>query len=391
MSRAAARRWLRRASSTNRPSAAGRCARRRDRAGEVRARPARLEHAEHRLLFRRAGARCARHPRRRRRGRSSTSGIIVERGRQALRAPRAGRIGRRRRSPRRPAAWILARPRADPAEGTPIRSGKKGPSRNRRKVLAQHGRGEVAAGDDEGGADRFAQLHAASSAGWPIRAPPLRRRWRRRHRAGRAVRSLSVSMPAPPSISALSKRLGPPFRQLESPFAARRSRRREWPRATARRRRGCAGGRSGASRPRASSTAPSNATLPAAMMAMRSHRRSAWAMTWVEKMIVRPRRLARADQLLELALVDGVEAGEGLVEDDQPRLVDDGAEQLHGLRHALGQGPDRLARPVAEAVGSGEQLDARGGPRERQAAQRAHEGDRPRGLIAGYRPRSSGR
>ena len=57
-----------------------------------------------------------------------------------------------------------------------------------------------------------------------------------------------------------------------------------------------------------------------------------------------------ADQLLEPALVDRVEAGEGLVEDDQPRLVDDRPEQLDGLRHALGEGADRLLRPVAKAV-----------------------------------------
>ena len=60
-------------------------------------------------------------------------------------------------------------------------------------------------------------------------------------------------------------------------------------------------------------------------------------------------RLA-ADQLLEPCLVDRVEPRKRLVEHDQPRLVDDRAEQLDGLRHALGQSADRLLRPFAEAV-----------------------------------------
>ncbi len=63
-------------------------------------------------------------------------------------------------------------------------------------------------------------------------------------------------------------------------------------------------------------------------------------------------------------------------------LVDDGAEQLDGLRHALGQGADRLSRPFAEAV-LGEQFVGAAAPfGERQAAQRAHEGDR---LARGHR------
>ena len=86
-------------------------------------------------------------------------------------------------------------------------------------------------------------------------------------------------------------------------------------------------------------------------------------------------RLA-ADQLLEPRLVDRVEPGEGLVEDDQPRLVDDRAEQLDGLRHALGQGADRLLRPVAKVVLIEQRVGAAAAFGERQAAQRAHEGDR---------------
>ena len=111
------------------------------------------------------------------------------------------------------------------------------------------------------------------------------------------------------------------------------------------------------------------------MIAIRSHSRSAWAMTWVEKMIVTPFSARLADQPLELALVDRVEAGEGLVEDDQARLVDERAEQLDGLRHALGQGADRLLGPFAEAVLLEQFVGAAPRRRQRQAAERAHEGD----------------
>ena len=94
------------------------------------------------------------------------------------------------------------------------------------------------------------------------------------------------------------------------------------------------------------------------------------------------RRLV-ADQMLEPALVDRVEAGEGLVEHDQLRLVDDRAEQLDGLRHALGQALDRLVDIVAEAVLAEQDLGALAPDLERQAAQRAHEGDRLAAVIAG--------
>ena len=93
-------------------------------------------------------------------------------------------------------------------------------------------------------------------------------------------------------------------------------------------------------------------------------------------MIVAPARGLAADQLLEPALVDRVEAGEGLVEDDQARLVDDRAEQLDGLRHALGQGADRLLRPFAKAMLGEQRIGAAAAFGQRQSAQRAHEGDR---------------
>ena len=54
------------------------------------------------------------------------------------------------------------------------------------------------------------------------------------------------------------------------------------------------------------------------------------------------------DLVLEKPLVDRVEAGERLVEDQQPRPVDHGGRELDLLRHALGQFVDRRARIVAE-------------------------------------------
>jgi len=124
---------------------------------------------------------------------------------------------------------------------------------------------------------------------------------------------------------------------------------------------------------RASSTRPSKATLPLAMIATRSHSRSAWAMTWVEKMTVAPARVSRRNQLLEAALVDRVEPGEGFVEHDQARAVEDGAEQLNGLRHALGQCPDRLSGPVAEIMLLEQRVGAPPAFGERDSAKRPHE------------------
>ena len=82
-----------------------------------------------------------------------------------------------------------------------------------------------------------------------------------------------------------------------------------------------------------------------------------------------------ADQLLEPALVNRVEACERLVEDEQSGLVDDGAEQLDQLGHALGQAADRLTAPVAKAVLGEQDVGASPPFGERQAAERAHEGN----------------
>ena len=90
-----------------------------------------------------------------------------------------------------------------------------------------------------------------------------------------------------------------------------------------------------------------------------------------------------ADQPLQLLLVDRIQPGKGLVQHDQPRLVDDGAEQLHRLRHPLGQLPDRLVDRRAHAMAL--QHFARPHPPlpQWQSAQRAHEGNRLIGLHRG--------
>ncbi len=91
----------------------------------------------------------------------------------------------------------------------------------------------------------------------------------------------------------------------------------------------------GRRRPRASSTSPSNTDL-----AFGDDRDPLAQPLGVGDDMGRKddgdaRRRLIADQLLKLLLVDRVEPGKGLVEHDQARLVDDRAEQLDGLSHAL--------------------------------------------------------
>ena len=94
----------------------------------------------------------------------------------------------------------------------------------------------------------------------------------------------------------------------------------------------------------------------------------------------------RADHQFQLALVDRIEAREGLVEHHQPRLVHQRAEQLDGLRHALGQLADLAVGGIAEAVAF-EQLDRALAPfLERQAPERTHEGDRLDAFHRGVEP-----
>ena len=168
-------------------------------------------------------------------------------------------------------------------------------------------------------------------------------------RPGRSI--ASVSIPAPPSISALSSGSGPPFGQLEHPFAALApgvGRDRRAPRAV------LGAGPQADDRPQ-----------PAARLVDRAFERDlargddrdplAQPLGMGDDMGREDDRRAvlglGADQFFELRLVDRVEAGERLVEDDQPRAVDDGAEQLDGLRHAFGQGADRLSSPIRRGRG----------------------------------------
>ncbi len=54
------------------------------------------------------------------------------------------------------------------------------------------------------------------------------------------------------------------------------------------------------------------------------------------------------DHVLQHPLVDRIQAREGLVEQQQPRRIDQGGRQLDLLRHALGQLADRRGGPLLE-------------------------------------------
>ena len=53
--------------------------------------------------------------------------------------------------------------------------------------------------------------------------------------------------------------------------------------------------------------------------------------------MVAPRAMLAAHLLAQQPHADRIEAAERLVEDEQIRLVDDGADELHALQHALRQ------------------------------------------------------
>ena len=89
-----------------------------------------------------------------------------------------------------------------------------------------------------------------------------------------------------------------------------------------------------------------------------------------------------ADQRLKPFLVDRIEAGEGLVEHDEIGAMHDGGEQLHLLRHALGQGLDPGSAMGAETVRGEQRVGALTPFGPRQPAQCAHVGDR---LARGHR------
>src|SRR5688572_31980261 len=62
----------------------------------------------------------------------------------------------------------------------------------------------------------------------------------------------------------------------------------------------------------------------------------------------RPLRATLAEDLLEELHVERVEAGERLVEDEEPRRADQSGAELDLLLHALGQSLDLLVGPLAE-------------------------------------------
>ena len=166
----------------------------------------------------------------------------------------------------------------------------------------------------------------------------LRRRCGRTRRAGRAARSTGRRCRSPASISLTSKASMPSsgtVKRQPSPSTLGIGGQQ---RADAVVRGDAAhNGPASAASPRASATVPSNRRLPPAMIASRSHSRSACAMTWVENRIVAPRSRCGEDQRLEPFLVDRIEARKGLVEHQQFGFVHDRSEQLDQLRHALRQ------------------------------------------------------
>ena len=195
------------------------------------------------------------------------------------------KVGRTRRRRRRLAAWLPGDLRADAAENAAEQQREQGPEQEEQESLAQHRRGEVAAGDDEGGADQIASFAALLRVAHPRAAASPAMATKASCRPGRSM--LRVSIPAPPSISALSSGSGRPA-AARTPIRRRRIARcrgapRHGPSVDRVRRRTI-----GRRRPRASSTRLRTPPCPSAMMAIRSQSRSAWAMTWVEKITVTP-------------------------------------------------------------------------------------------------------
>src|SRR6185437_7775776 len=151
----------------------------------------------------------------------------------------------------------------DAAEQAPHRCRKQRREQEKDEGLGQHGRREIAARDHERGAEKA--HHWTFS--WAISAAALspaiatNASWR----PGRSI--ARVSIPAPPSVS--SNTHSSPSRRAFDGIAERHE-----PSLFRVRRRTI-----GLRRDRASSTPPSNTTLPLAMIATCSHNRSAWAMT----------------------------------------------------------------------------------------------------------------
>src|SRR5687768_10783594 len=147
---------------------------------------------------------------------------------------------------------------------------EEGAQQEQEEGARKHRGREIAAGDDEGGAHQFPHSPGSSSSIARAAASPAIAT-NASCRPGRSI--ASVSMPALPSISALSSGSGPVSgsSKIHSPPSLRAvsgSARRQAPSLSRVRRRTM-----GRSRSRASSTRPLKATLPPAMIAMLSQRR----------------------------------------------------------------------------------------------------------------------
>ena len=89
---------------------------------------------------------------------------------------------------------------------------------------------------------------------------------------------------------------------------------------------------------------PARSSRPPAITPMRSAMRSATSRICVVMMTVRPACDVLAQHGLDLARGAGIEPGERLVEDDEPRLVHQRAGERHLLAHALGEAFAALMR-----------------------------------------------
>src|SRR5699024_8199637 len=105
---------------------------------------------------------------------------------------------------------------ADPAEHAAEQKREQRPQKEEEERLRQYSRGEVAAGDDKGGARAVHSPSSGSPIASAAAAPAIAT-----NASWRPGRSMDRdSMPAPPSISALSKGSGPESgsSKIHSPF-----------------------------------------------------------------------------------------------------------------------------------------------------------------------------
>ncbi len=81
------------------------------------------------------------------------------------------------------------------------------------------------------------------------------------------------------------------------------------------------------------------------------------------------------DDLLEQSYAQGIQAAEGLVENQQIRLIDDGGDKLHPLQHALGQILAFLGVHISEAQPAQQPIGASGSLGTGAPLQTAHVGE----------------